>query len=81
MDVVDNRVNTWRLVREVSRRAKISHKVFPHSLRGSFASMLADKGFDAFTIQAVLGWKKIDMAEQYVKMSGSAIKDRFKELW
>ncbi len=81
LDFLYNRVNIWKAVKVVGERARISHKVFPHSLRSSFASLMADRGFDAFTIQAVLGWKSIDIANLYVKMSGTAIKDKFKELW
>ena len=81
MEYLLNRVHAWKVVKRVATRAKINHNVFCHCLRSTFASILAEKGFDVFTITTVLGWSKLAIAESYVRMSGSAVVDKFKEKW
>jgi len=81
MDVLFNRINIWRILKDMEKRAKIQHMLFPHMLRATFASVLAELGFDAFMIQSILGWSSITMAQVYVMLSGKAIKDEFNKKW
>ena len=81
MDYVFNRIRVWRILKLIAKRSKIRHSVFPHALRSTFASILAEKNFDVFTITSVMGWSKLSVAESYVRMSGSAVADKFKEKW
>ena len=77
MDVFPNRVYAWSIVKRVGKRPKFSRpdlKVFPHSLRSSFASILAEKGFSEIEIKDIMGWAKTDMAGVYIRLSGSVVK-------
>jgi len=77
-------VYPWRqyvnnILNKLSKRSKI--KIFPHCLRGTFATMLATKGFDAFEITDVMGWSDINVAIFYIKLSGTVLKNAFEEKW
>ncbi len=81
-DLVENRVNAWRIVKNIARRAKIEHPVFPHCIRATFASLLVEKGLnDPITLKDVMGWKKINMAEAYIRLSGQAVKEKINQIW
>lgn len=56
-------------------------RLFPHALRGTFATMMAEKGFTPFEIQDALGWASVQTAMDYIKLSGSAIKTAFARKW
>ena len=75
------RVTIWRIIQKVASRTKIMKKVYPHSLRATFATTLAFKGFSASSIQHIMGWGSIVMAMEYVKSSGARAKDEFMEKW
>lgn len=64
-----------------ARAAKIEHHVFPHALRGTFATILASKGFDIYEVKDVLGWKSIHPAIFYINLAGARIKKSFEEKW
>lgn len=82
MDLLYHRVNVWRLVRNIGLRAKLSHKVFPHSLRATFATIVVEKGLeDAVALKDLLGWKKLDMATTYIRLSGASVKRKIEEIW
>jgi len=80
-DVVPGRVEAWRIVKMVAERAGLNKRVFPHVLRGTFASILAGKGFDALAIQAVLGWKSVKTADEYIRISPQRLMKMMKEKW
>jgi integrase len=81
MENVRSQPVAWRIVRGVAERAGLSKRIFPHALRGTFASILAGKGFDSFAIQAALGWKSIKTADEYVRISPDRLLRKFKEKW
>ena len=81
MEYVPSRGSAYYYVRKVARRAKVQHLVFPHVMRGTFATLLARKGFNAFEIKDTMGWKSIKTAEEYIKLSGAAVKKAFEEKW
>lgn len=81
MDLVKNRIEAWEIVKEVSERAGIKHRVFPHVLRGTFASILAGKGFSVYAVQAALGWKSFKTADDYIRLSPHRLKREFEEKW
>jgi integrase len=80
-EVVPDRVEAWRIVKTVAERARLNKRVFPHVLRGTFASILAGKGFDALAIQAILGWKSVKTADEYIRISPQRLMKIMKEKW
>jgi len=80
-EVIKHRIMGWSILKEVSKRADIPHKVFPHAIRATFASILAEKGFDVWTIQSTLGWASLEPAMSYIRLFGSKIKEEFKKKW
>ena len=81
MDVYKWRQYLYNIVRDAGKRAKIEHPVFPHALRGTFATILASKGFDIYEVKDVLGWKSIQPSIFYINLAGARIKKSFKEKW
>jgi site-specific recombinase XerD len=82
MDSLYNRVHVWELVKKVGERAKIGHKVFPHSLRATFVTILIEKGMDdPVALTQIMGWKKLDMASEYVRLSGASLKRKLEGIW
>jgi len=79
--LIPSRGAAYYRLKGLALRAGIEHPVFPHAARGTFATMLARKGFNAFELMSTMGWKSIKTAEVYIKLSGSAVKQAFKEKW
>jgi integrase/recombinase XerD len=80
-EVVKRRENVWRMVRYVKDKAGIQKRIFPHVLRGSLASLLAGKDFDALSIQGFMGWKSVKTADEYVRISPERLKRIVEKKW
>jgi len=80
LEVYRNRMNLWRIVKQVGKRAGIK-RLFPHVLRGTHASMLAGKGFSPWGVQAALGWKSIKTADYYIRISPDMLEREYEEKW
>lgn len=80
-ETIPNRVFAWEYIKKMGRRAKIGHKVFPHAIRATFATLLAEKGFDVLEITHVMGWKSPEMAMTYIRLSGQKLKEEFDKKW
>jgi len=81
IDLIPSRGSAYYRIRRIARRARIKHPVFPHVARGTFATLLARKGFNAFELTSTMGWRSIKTAQDYIKLSGAAVKQAFKEKW
>lgn len=81
LEVGRHRASIWRVVKKVASRTKISHKVYPHALRSTFATLLSFKGMSEGTIATVLGWSSILTAREYVKLSGQRAKVEMESKW
>ena len=68
-------------LKKVAKRAKIDHPVFPHALRGTFASILADQGFTLLEIKETMGWADFKMALKYIRLFGGHMRDTFDKKW
>lgn len=66
-----HRSTVYRIVTGVGSRIKPFKKVYPHSLRATFASMMAEKGMGAADIQSIMGWDKLETANNYVRSTES----------
>jgi len=65
------RTSIFRIVRQVAKRTNLKKKVYPHSLRATFASMMAERGLAPADIQMIMGWSKLETANNYVKSTQS----------
>ena len=77
------RVGLWKIVDRYARAAGISHKVYPHMLRHSFATHLLEGGADLRSLQAMLGHANIVTTEIYTHVTGTQLKrtvDRYHPL-
>ncbi len=81
MEVYPWRQYVNRLLTDLEDRTDLHHRLFPHCLRGTFATMLARKGFSPYEIKDVLGWERIEQAMYYVKIAGTMMKESFDRKW
>jgi len=81
MEMIPSRGSAHYHLKMAAKRAGITHPVFPHALRGTFASLLAQKGFDPFEIKEIMGWKSVEMASSYVRLFGDHIQKVFDKKW
>lgn len=81
IDLVPNRVYAWQILKNLGKKAKLKHAIFPHCLRASFATLLAVKGFSTQAIKDTLGWSSSATADIYIRLSGARLKKEFDEKW
>ena len=80
MEIIPNRVIAWTIIKRISKIANVKHKVFPHALRATFATILVSKGFKELELVNIFGWKTMDMAKEYVKFGEYEMQKSF-EKW
>lgn len=49
------------------------NEIYAHCLRATAATFHAGRGLSALHLQALMGWKQLDTAQHYVRMSGEAV--------
>ena len=74
-----SRVMVFNVVKAASRKAGISKKVSPHTLRHSFATHLVEGGADLRAVQEMLGHESITTTEIYTHLDQSYLKSVIKE--
>jgi len=76
---IKSRRMAYYYLHKLGERAGV--KLFPHQLRGTFATLLAEKEFTHWQILSVLGWTDIKTAMEYITLSGARIKRAFDQKW
>jgi integrase/recombinase XerD len=69
-----SRIFLWALVKKYCRRAGLSAKVSPHTLRHSFATHLLAGGADLRTVQELLGHASIQTTQHYTHVDRDRLK-------
>jgi integrase/recombinase XerD len=64
----------WVLIRKYARRAGLTGKVSPHTLRHSFATHLLAGGADLRTVQELLGHANIRTTQQYTHVDRARLR-------
>ncbi|MEK6800748.1 MAG: site-specific tyrosine recombinase/integron integrase [Nanoarchaeota archaeon] len=66
--------NIQKIISGTRKRAGITKRVTPHTLRHSFATHLLENGTDIRTIQAILGHASLNTTQVYTHISSDQIK-------
>jgi integrase/recombinase XerD len=69
-----SRQSVWQMIRKQARRAGITERVTPHTLRHSFATHLLGGGADLRAIQEMLGHARITTTQIYTHVDREQLK-------
>jgi len=71
----------YRIVRRVAERTDITKKVYPHSLRATFARRIIQEGATSpLTLMHVMGWANYSTAQNYIQAEGVSAREELKEV-
>jgi integrase/recombinase XerD len=65
----------WTLVAEAARRAGLTKKVSPHTLRHTFATHLVEGGADLAAVQELLGHADISTTQIYTHLDRDYLRE------
>ncbi len=74
-----SRVQLWRDLKALGRKARLSRELHPHLLRHTFATHLLQGGADARSVQEMLGHSSLQTTQIYTHLDASGLKDRHKK--
>ena len=64
----------------IRQRAMPTVPAYPHCLRASFATRLAEQGMSAPSLTYIMGWQTLSPAESYIQSSMKRAHQEFREL-
>ncbi|MFC2032360.1 tyrosine-type recombinase/integrase [Chloroflexota bacterium] len=64
----------------IRQRSELRKVCYPHALRATFATKLAEQGISAPSLCYLMGWESLQTAEAYVQSSMKRAHSEFKEL-
>ena len=67
--------NAQKIIERAAKRAGISKRVTPHTMRHSYATHLLESGVDIRKIQVLLGHSRIDTTQIYTKVSTKELEE------
>lgn len=69
-----SRVQFWRVLRQLGKRAGLSSALYPHLLRHTFATHMLEGGADLRSLQEMLGHADLSTTQIYTHLDASALK-------
>lgn len=63
-----SRMTVWKIVQKAAQRAGITRRIYPHTLRHSFATHLLEGGADLRAVQEMLGHASITTTQIYTHL-------------
>lgn len=70
-----SRETIWRIIKKVAYAAGVGHKVYPHTLRHSFASHIMQRGANIRYVQEILGHSSISTTQIYTHLDIKRLKE------
>jgi site-specific recombinase XerD len=64
-----------KMIARLGERAGLKVKLLPHKLRHVSATLAVRNGMDAFTLQRLYGWEKIETAMRYVNAAAPQLRE------